>query len=133
MVWYSEGEKPGELNRPRGIAIDQNGMVYVSDYENNRIQKFTSVGKLLVFFDNKEIDGLFHPYGLCIDSNNILYAADSKNSTVCVFNTSGQFLRYIGNSDGSSFDHPRFIVSCEDRLYISDKDGVSSYKCYHPS
>ena len=58
---------------------------------------------------------------MCIDSNNILYVADRINDTVCVYSTSGQFLGYIGNSDGSSFDSPRFIVSDNDRLYISDQ------------
>ena len=72
----------------------------------------------------------FYPYGLCIDSNNILYVADYVRNTVCVYNTSGQFLGYIGNSDGSSFDTPRFIVSDKGRLYISDNNGVITYKCY---
>ena len=35
-----------------------------------------------------------------------------------------------GHSDGSSFDYPRFIVSDKKgRLYISDSNGVITYKC----
>ena len=81
-------------------------MVYVSDYYNHRIQKFTPEGDALAVFDNTR--SLLYPHGLCIDSNNILYVADWNNSTVCVYNTSGQFLGYIGNSDGSSFDRTSF-------------------------
>ncbi len=33
-----------QFNGPRGIAISQFGEVYVADYNNNRIQKFTSSG-----------------------------------------------------------------------------------------
>ena len=120
----SKGDKPGELNLPHGIAIDQDGMVYVSDYYNHRIQKFTPEGTFLSEFSIASSDGL------CIDSNNIVYAVDWIRSTVCVYNTSGQFLGYIGNSDGSNFDRPRFIVSYKDRLYISDDNGVITYKCY---
>ena len=72
------------------------------------------------------------PYGLCIDSNNFLYVAVTLK-IVCVYNTSGQFLGYIGNSEKScsSFDYPRFIVSDKKgRLYISDSNGVITYKCY---
>ena len=49
----SQGHKPGELDDPRGIAIDQDGMVYVSDYGNHRIQKFTSEGDVMAVVDNK--------------------------------------------------------------------------------
>lgn len=34
------GSRPGEFKGPCGIAIDDSGMVYVSDSENNRIQVF---------------------------------------------------------------------------------------------
>ena len=123
----SEGHEPGELNHPHGIAIDQDGMVYVSEMYNKRIQKFTSDGDVMAVV---EIIVSFFPYGLCIDSNNILYVTGWLSDTVCVYNTSGQFLGYIGNSDGSSFDSPRFIVSNKGRLYISDDNGVITYKCY---
>ena len=81
-----------------------------------------------------KLQSLLYPHGLCVDSNNILYVTDGWtivfHDTVCVYNTSGQFLGYIGNSDGSSFDEPHFIVSDKGRLYISDNNGVITYKCY---
>ena len=122
----SKGDKLGKLNEPRGIVIDQDGMVYVGDYGNNRIHKFSPEGDALAVFDNMRSCGLC----TCIGSNNILYVADWVHDTVCVYNTSGEFLGYIGNSDGSSFDGPRFIVTDNDRLYISDNNGVITYKCY---
>ena len=124
----SLGGKPGELNGPRGIAIDQDGMVYVSDCYNHRIQKFTPEGNILVVFD-KEMK-LVSPFGLCIDSSSILYVADWANSTLFGHSTSGQFLGYIGNSDGSSVDYPHFIISDKGRLYISDSKGVITCMCY---
>ena len=39
--WGSFGTGDGQFNTPRGIAIDPLGDVYVADYLNNRIQKFT--------------------------------------------------------------------------------------------
>ena len=125
----SKGDKLGELNYPNGIVIDQDGMVYVGEFWNDRIQKFTPKGDALAVFEHK-MRATFSPCGLCIDSNNILYVADWLTNIVCVYNTSGQFLGYIGNSDGSSFDRPRFIVSNKGRLFISDNNGVITYKCY---
>ena len=34
------GNGPGQFNGPRGIAVDKNGVVYVSDTDNNRLQIF---------------------------------------------------------------------------------------------
>ena len=36
----SKGIGPGQINGPHGIAVDKNGVVYVSDYSNNRLQLF---------------------------------------------------------------------------------------------
>ena len=107
-------------------------MVYVSDYGNNRIQKFTPEGKVLKFSD--VMIASFRPYGLCIDSNNILYVADWTNDNVFILDTSLQLLGYVGNSDGSSFNSPQFITTDNSDIYINECNGViTSYnKCYQP-
>ena len=38
-----KGEEPGELDMPCGIAVDTNGLVYVSDRNNNQVQIFCGV------------------------------------------------------------------------------------------
>ena len=40
QTWGKSGTRPGELNRPIGVATDAQGAVYVSDTLNNRVQKF---------------------------------------------------------------------------------------------
>lgn len=47
QAWGRKGTKPGEFNTPHNIQIDQQGRLYVSDRENNRIQMFDADGKLL--------------------------------------------------------------------------------------
>ena len=37
---HCKGARPGEFNDPHGITIDAEGMVYVADFNNRRIQKF---------------------------------------------------------------------------------------------
>ena len=122
------GSRPGELNFPRGVTIDSDGMVYIADCDNNRVQKFTPEGEVLAVIDRKGEGGsqLNKPYGVYVDSNNILYVTEYGSNTVCMFSTSGRFLGYVGNCDGSSFKHPWFITSDQYKLYISDENGVST-------
>ena len=49
----SKGLCPGELNVPRGVTIDSDGMVYIADCDNNRVQKFTPEGEVLAVIDRK--------------------------------------------------------------------------------
>jgi DNA-binding beta-propeller fold protein YncE len=42
--WGEPGSGPGQFHVPHGIAVDRQGIVYVADRENSRIQRFTSGG-----------------------------------------------------------------------------------------
>lgn len=42
--WGGPGERPGQFQIPHGICVDDQGMVYVADRENHRVQIFTSDG-----------------------------------------------------------------------------------------
>ena len=39
-IGKNKGAGPGEFNNPRGLAVGNNGVVYVCDYSNNRVQVF---------------------------------------------------------------------------------------------
>jgi DNA-binding beta-propeller fold protein YncE len=45
--WGRAGTGPGEFRLPHSIQVDGQGMVYVADRENGRIQRFTSEGAYL--------------------------------------------------------------------------------------
>ena len=45
--WGSSGQKPGQFHLPHAIAVDSEGLLYVADRENGRIQRFTLEGKYL--------------------------------------------------------------------------------------
>ena len=46
-VWGKLGRDASSLSLPTGIAVDADGNVYVSDYGNSRVQKFTGDGSFL--------------------------------------------------------------------------------------
>lgn len=45
--WGSAGTGPGQFRLPHSIQVDQDGIVYVADRENGRIQRFDSQGVFL--------------------------------------------------------------------------------------
>jgi len=43
-VSQTAGTEPGQFNEPRGIALDANDVLYVTDHQNLRVQRFTPEG-----------------------------------------------------------------------------------------
>ena len=120
----SEGSVVGQFGCPRFIAIDDQELVYVSDYDNDCIQKFTSEGKFISQFGTPGTGPgqLQNPTGIAI-SNNLLYVAEGGNHRVSIFTTDGQFVRSFGryghNKDqfngprGMTFDNEGYLYICD--------------------
>lgn len=60
--WGEPGTDPGCFNLPHNIATDADGLVYVADRENHRIQLFDAEGRYLA-----QLNNLHRPCGLCVD------------------------------------------------------------------
>src|SRR5712692_437254 len=50
--WGRAGSAPGEFRQPHGIAIDDQGVIYVADRQNARLQRFDLDGKYLGEWDD---------------------------------------------------------------------------------
>src|SRR5262249_13065353 len=50
--WGSAGNGPGQFRQPHGIAVDDQGVVYVADRQNGRLQRFDLNGKYLGEWDD---------------------------------------------------------------------------------
>ena len=79
--WGIFGENKNEFNIPHGLDLDKNGNVYVADRENNKIQKFDSLGNFIAEWKNEMIGQL---YSVNVNNyENYLFGIDyivSKNS-----------------------------------------------------
>jgi DNA-binding beta-propeller fold protein YncE len=60
--WGEPGTDPGCFNLPHNIATDAEGVVYVADRENHRVQVFDAEGRYLA-----QINNLHRPCGLLVD------------------------------------------------------------------
>ncbi len=82
------GTADGLFDNPEGIALDSSGNVYVSDFNNERIQKFTANG---VFLKKWGLASGMQPRGLTVYGDR-LYVCDIKNySDVQVFDLEGNY------------------------------------------
>jgi tripartite motif-containing protein 71 len=94
------GSGPGQLAAPRDAATDSAGNVYVADYANNRIAKFSPNGTWITSWGTKGgRNGQFRrPYGVDIDAANNVWVADNTNHRIQEFTSGGSYLRQIGSA-----------------------------------
>jgi hypothetical protein len=85
------GDAPGSFGRPKGVAVDSFGHVYIVDALFDNIQIFDSEGRFLLNLgESGNKPGQFWlPNGIAISGQNEIFVADSYNHRL-------QVLRYIG-------------------------------------
>jgi sugar lactone lactonase YvrE len=122
------GEAPGgTFNQPWGLALGQDGSVYVADLWNHRIQKFTPGGefiKMWGYFGQAESpEAFWGPRDVAVDSNDQVFVVDTGNKRVVIFDQDGNFISQFGSLGMAlgQFDEPVGITIDEaDRVYIAD-------------
>ena len=91
------GDKPGKFDHPSYVAYDSQGMVYITDTDNDRIQKFTPDGEFITHFGSKL--NTENPGSIAIDRHaDIIYVCSTTDGHISVFNTSGLFLASFGSN-----------------------------------
>ena len=73
--WGSTGSAPGQFREIRGIALDSQGLVYVADAGNQRIQVFDGDGNVKTQFTS-----VGTPSALCITSGSHQYLYSSNSN-----------------------------------------------------
>ena len=84
------------------IAIDSSGNVYVSDWDNFRIQKFDPNGAFITKWGTEgEGDGQFWgPDGIAVDASGNVYVVDYNLHRIQKFDSNGAFITKWG-AEGS--------------------------------
>ena len=92
LMWGTTGTGPGQFNQPFGISIPGDGLVYVTDQHNERVQVFNEFG---VFVRQWTIPpgpgGFAHPTGICV-SNGVVWVSSHQGHQVSMWKPTGEFL-----------------------------------------
>ncbi|HZI55659.1 MAG TPA: 6-bladed beta-propeller, partial [Verrucomicrobiae bacterium] len=83
----TQAMSPGNFVRPKGVAFDNEGNIWVADAAFNNFQIFSPDGHVRMFVGSTGIQpGQFQiPSGIYIDKNNRVYVSDQLNGRVQVF------------------------------------------------
>jgi hypothetical protein len=84
----STGPASQQFNTPHGVAISNDGIVYVADRANNRIQTFTIAGLFLKEgFVRRNSEGTGSAFGVGLSTDpqqRFLYVADGSNERIAI-------------------------------------------------
>ena len=130
MFEGGKGTENGQLDFPRGMAVDSRGNILIADTNNNRLQRFSVNGIFLGVIGSKgEGQGEFRePSGLAVDSDGNIYVADTGNRRVQKLKADGTFLtEWRGAEPG--FDAPREVaIGSDNTIYVVDESRAEIVK-----
>jgi hypothetical protein len=76
MQWGKTGSGNDEFWDPHALGMDSEGLLYVGDRYNNRVQIFNQEGEY-----QRTWTQFGRPSGVYVDGNDVLYVADSESNT----------------------------------------------------
>jgi len=121
-TFWSHGDRPGQMIKPAGIAVDDVGNIYVSS--QHKLQKFTSNGELIkcIGWRGSKEGEFDDPRGVTIHSNQV-YVCDCDNHRIQVFDLDLNFIRSIGShgKGRGEFDWPLDVAfDTAGNMYVAD-------------
>lgn len=93
------GEGPGQFNLPRDIEVTRDGLVYVVDGGNFRVEVLQQDGTYLRTFGalGRQYGEFARPKGIAADADGNIYVSDSAHGNFQIFTPQGQLLLFIGH------------------------------------
>jgi DNA-binding beta-propeller fold protein YncE len=123
LVWGHRGQMPGDIVRPRAVAIDAEDRLYLVDF-TARVQAYDLNGKHLGQTWTTPDFRNGRPSGLGIDNAGNLIVCDSHYHCVRIYQPNGELIRTLGGNSGTKPGEFGYVSDCvQDALgfyYISE-------------
>ncbi|MFC1745845.1 hypothetical protein ACFL35_17770 [Candidatus Riflebacteria bacterium] len=121
------GSLPGEVRYPAQIILTPKNEIWVSEWQNNRIQIFDREGQNpRIFNDASSTVKLDGPVGMAFSSQGQFFVSEMNRSQITVIDPiKVKVIKRVGRSgkDHGYFNHPRGVaLDKDDRLYVADTD-----------
>jgi sugar lactone lactonase YvrE len=125
-AWGTKGSGRGQFNTPHGIDIDRNGLVYVADRGNRRIQIFDREGQY-----KDEWPDLRSPNHIIITPDQYVWVGDGSTEKFLKYDMKGK-LQYSwgshGTYPGAFWEMHQFSVDSDGNLYAAESYGGRTQK-----
>ena len=124
----------GQLKSPWGCAVSKNGVLYVAEEGNNRVQGFTLDGSTLKVLCSAPL--VYCPRDVAIDKQGKIHVACCGSKSVKVFDSSGGFLLkygdgYLTEPSGVAIDNLGYCFVGDwggNSLHVFDPSGKHIHK-----
>ena len=115
--------EPYHFSHPQFVAVGDDGSIYVTDFGNKRIQKFSSTGEYVTHWGNsgKQLGDFYNPTGIAVGADSV-FVADRDLNRIQKFSLDGEFIQTWGTKgtgDGQFF-YPNGITVHDDLVYVVD-------------
>jgi len=117
LTWGEKGVQPGMVSRPRAIAIDPDGHLFLVDF-TARIQTYDLDGHHLGHTWTTPDFRNGRPSGLSINRDGNLIVSDSHYHCVRIYSFDGKELKVLGGQGGSGPGQLGYVSDC-----VQDADG----------
>ena len=110
----TKGSEKGQFDDPKGLAVDEEGRIFVGESGNKRIQVFNpdSSHRLTIPLTDQV-------QGIALDTSCNIHATQFSTGCIKVYSSSGQYVREYGKSQ---LDQPHNVfVDEEDFCFVTDR------------
>jgi DNA-binding beta-propeller fold protein YncE len=107
------------LDEPRGVAVSLQGVVYVADTGNGRLQVFDEAGELVAEWGEGVLG---EPFDLAVGGDGPVYVVDTEHDSLFIFSPDGRLESTWGDRWGL-FDPRGVDVDREGNIYIANTGG----------
>jgi DNA-binding beta-propeller fold protein YncE len=124
--WGGKGSADGQFDQPHSIVIDRQGMVYVADRENRRVQIFDTDGR---FIKSWKFAGL--PCGLLIGPDQQMYLASGFSGQILRLDANGKAVAAMGQPGKAlgEFGEAHYMaIAPSGDIYVADTINAALHK-----